>query len=379
MRMQALIRRPKLRRDAVGIMDDKSILKGRAGSGTGAAARPARGYLFLPLVLCFVLFAAAPVLARQEPGVKVAIFPFENLTEDMDARMAVMPALRERLAEMGVELADEKSVNRVLFKRRVRDIAFVSLDVANELWEEMDAGAVLVGCIVNFVSGDSPQIGLVARLVDTRTGQILWAGFASATGLEFTGILGLGEIKTMDRLLPKALDRLLDSFSTEPPPVHRESTYRIAVMPFKNDTEAKDAELKATYMSLVGLFESKVFEPVEFGEVWKAIFQLRVKDRTQMDYQTIEALSRAVKADGILLGAVETYPSSQSLTLAPKVEMNVRLLDAREKRILWYDSLLETGEKSIILFSWQEVETVDETSYQVISKLIKRMENVRWH
>jgi TolB-like protein len=351
-------------------------LKWRLGPGTTARVRPVR--LLSILIPFFLLFFSAPVLAGPEPAVKIVVFPFENLTEEKDAEMMVMPVVREQLEGMAVELADEESVNRVLFRKRFRDIGFVSLDVANELRGEVNAGAVLLGSIVNFISGDSPQIGLVARLIDTRTGQILWADHAAATGTEFTGLLGLGEIKTMERLIPKAVSRLLGSFSTEPPSKQSELTFRIAVMPFRNYSEARGAGMMATYMSLARLHRSQRFEPVEYGEVRKAIVRARIRGKGEMDYKTLEALSKELNVDGILLGTVETYPKMHYGTLPPKVEMTVRLLDAREKRILWYDSLLEVGEKSIILFSWEQVKPADETAYLLVSKIIRNMESVRW-
>jgi hypothetical protein len=149
-------------------------------------------------------------------------------------------------------------------------------------------------------------------------------------------------------------------------------------MPFENNTKAFDADIKATYMCLVELFRSRIFEPLEYGELRKAIVRSRIKKKAELDYDTLEALSKDLNVDGILLGTLDSYPETPSATTPPEVEMAVRLLDAREKRMLWYDSLLEIGKKSIILFSWEQVKPADETEYEVVSKLMKRMENVKW-
>lgn len=356
---------------------------GRASSFRAGAFLPVRrAPLATAWLLSFMLFALllAPGPARAASGgaLDIAVLPFANLSEDMEAQMAVMPAVRDRLAEMGVEVAVEADVERILFRDRVRDTAYVSADVANELGDELGVEAVFLGCIVSFVQEDVPQMGLTARLIDTRSGRILWAGFASVNGTEFAGLLGLGEIKTIDRLIPKAVDRLLDSFSAGPPPVPREQTYKIAVMPFKNNTEAVDADIKATYMSLVGLSRSRMFEPLEHGEIREAMVRSRIGKTGELDYETLEALSKELRVDGILLGTLENYPKTEIATVPPEVEMTVRLLDAREKRLLWYDSLLGTGKKSIILNTWNEVKPADETAFEVISKLMKRMEKLKW-
>ncbi|MGD2079567.1 MAG: DUF799 family lipoprotein [Nitrospirota bacterium] len=348
---------------------------------TSSPFRPALLAAFC-LTLSFVLYthllAPAPASAEPEAAFKIAVFPFDNLSEDVEAQMAVMPVLREQLAEMGLQLADEAEVNRILFRERVRRTSYLSSGLAGELREDLGAEAIFLGCIFDFIQGETPQIGLTARLVETRSGRIIWAGFASAKGTEFAGLLGLGEIKTMDRLVPEAVERLLDSFSSGPPPVPREQTYKIAVMPFKNNTEAVDADIKATYLCLVGLFKSSTFEPLEYGEIREAMVRSRIKERGQLDYETLEALSSELNVDGILLGTLESYPERQIATVPPKVEMTVRLLEAGEKRILWYDSLLGVGEKVIIFNSWDPVKPADETAYKVISKLVKRMENLKW-
>jgi TolB-like protein len=353
----------------------------RAGNGP-LPLRPVRPLASVSLLMLFALFAIllAPVAVSAGPGpaMKIAVFPFGNLSEDMEAQRAVMPAVKDRLAEMGMALADEADVNRILFRDRQRDTSYVSLDVAREFGDELGVEAVFVGCVVSYSEEDSPQIGLTARLIDARTGRILWAGFESTKGTEFAGILGLGEIKTMDRLIPAVVDRLLGSLSSGPPPVQREQTYRIAVVPFKNNTEAVNAGTGVTYLALVGLFRSKLFEPLEYGEIREAMVRSRIPIKGELDYKTLELLSGELNADGVLLGTLESYPERRRAALPPEVEMTVRLLDAREKRMLWYDSLLMVGKKRIILNSWDQIWPADETAYQVISKLMKRMENLKW-
>jgi TolB-like protein len=334
--------------------------------------------LLMFFAFCASLLVPVAVSAGTGPGMKIAVFPFGNLSEDMEAPRAVMPAVKDRLAEMGMILADEADVDRILFRDRQRDTSYVSADVAREFGDELGVKAVFVGCVVSYTEEDSPQIGLTARLIDTRTGRILWAGFNSAKGTEFAGLLRLGEIKTMDRLIPEVVDRLLGSLSPGPPPVHREQTYKIAVMPFKNNSEAVNAGTGVTYISLVGLFRSKLFEPLEYGEVREAMVRSRIAIKGELDYKTLELLSGELNSDGFLLGTLESYPERQRATTPPEVEMTVRLLDAREKRMLWYDSLLMVGKKRIILNSWDRIWPADETAYQVISKLMKRMENLKW-
>ncbi|MEJ2314178.1 MAG: isocitrate/isopropylmalate family dehydrogenase, partial [Nitrospirota bacterium] len=227
---------------------------------------------------------------------KIAVFPFGNLSEDMEAPRAVMPAVKDRLAEMGMILADEADVDRILFRDRQRDTSYVSADVAREFGDELGVKAVFVGCVVSYTEEDSPQIGLTARLIDTRTGRILWAGFNSAKGTEFAGLLRLGEIKTMDRLIPEVVDRLLGSLSPGPPPVHREQTYKIAVMPGDGTGPEVTAEAVKILKTAAEKFDFKV-DLTEFdfgGERYK-------RTGETLPDSGVEELR---KFDAILLGAI---------------------------------------------------------------------------
>ncbi|GAB4388395.1 MAG: hypothetical protein Kow0025_07410 [Thermodesulfovibrionales bacterium] len=334
------------------------------------------GSLLVLPVLGLMLFLAAPGFGAAVPSSKIALLPFENLTDDRDAEGMVMPAVKERLNREGVELVDEDSLNRVLFRERVRATAYISRDMARKLGEELGARAVLLGCIVRFEPGENPSIGLASRLIDTSTGKIIWADYASASGVEFAGILGLWEIKTMEKLIPRAADRLLDSFSLEPPE-RKEPPYRIAVMPLKNNSGTREAGTATTFMFVSELFKSRRFEAVEYGDVRRAILRLRTVRKGELDLKTLGELSRTLEVDGVLVGTVERYAGTEYGT-ASGVEMIVRLLDAKEQRILWYDSLQQSGEKSIIVFSWETVRPVDETALRAVAELIERMEKIAW-
>ena len=150
-------------------------------------------------------------------------------------------------------------------------------NLCGKLGEELNVKTVFIGSINSFYSGENPRIGFSARLVDSLTGDILWADHASATGDDFTGILGLGTITTIDALAVKVIGKLLSSLSITLPNKEIESTYRIAVMPFQNNSRMKDAGISVTYMFIVELFKNRRFIPIEYGEVRRLVVDLRVR------------------------------------------------------------------------------------------------------
>ncbi|MBI5055088.1 MAG: hypothetical protein HZB61_00530 [Nitrospirae bacterium] len=336
--------------------------------------------------------AAAPVVISQKEGrklspeekayagtkKKIALLPFENFTDSKDALSQVTPLLKSRLEKKGLGIVDEDNLNKLLCNERVRATGHISRELAQKIEKELSANAIMAGAIISYSSGENPQISLLARLIDPFTGLIIWANYASVTGDDFTTILGLGRISSIEDLTSRAVDILLTSFNTSPPQKDPESLYRIAVMPFQNKSKYKSAGVIATYMFLVELFKNEIFEPVEYGDVKKIVVELKIRDKSEIDYKTMEALSKRSGAGGILLGTVEQFSESTDASSPPKVTMTARLLDARKNKILWYNTQQSNGENDIIAFEWAEKKPVDRVAYKAVSELVKKMRTAKW-
>jgi TolB-like protein len=334
---------------------------------------------FLLFILCFLIFAISSGYAAQShQKMDIAIFPFANFSEDKNAVTFVVPLLRDRLEAKGFGVLDDDSLNRFLLKNRVRSVGYISTDMARKLGEELNVKAVLVGSINSFYTGKNPQIGFSARLIDTSDGTIIWANHAAATGEDFVGILGLGRVKTMDRLASRVLNELLDSFDITPPYKERESTYRIVVMPFHNESKTKDAGMIATYMFIIELFKSKVFEPLSYGDVRNLVVNLRFRGRGEIDYKYMNKISESSGVDGILVGTVELYKENEG-TAPPEAVISARLINARTDRILWYDSYQYKGDEGIFILDWGRIRSAENVAYKVVSELVKDMDEVKWH
>lgn len=310
---------------------------------------------------------------------RIALFPFENFSDDKDALKQVIPVLRSRLEKEGLEILDDESLNRFLIKERIRYSGYISKDVARKIESELNVKAILTGSVNSFSAAGNPIVGLSARLIDSSSGQILWANHASASGEDFTTILGMGKIGAVGKLIPKVADRLLATFNTEPPRKEVESTYRIAVMPFQNKGKAKGAGMVAAYMALAELFKHRRFMPVEYGDIRKSVVDLRIRRKGELDYRNIDELSKSLEVDGFLVGAVEDYSDKLDTGSPPEVVISIRLIDAHKKRILWYDSCQMNGDDGIFILDWGRLRTVDEVASRVISTLIKKMERAKWY
>lgn len=334
------------------------------------------------LLALFVLCQCVPYSrgrkAQQSPGVKIVLFPFENISEERNALMQVMPILRERLEGMGFEVVDQAALNRFLLKERIRSTAYVMRETAHKVGEELGAKAILLGSISTFSSEREPQVGLLARLVDTSSGSVLWANHASATGDDFTTFLGLGTIRSVGRLTSVMVDKLLATLTIAPPYREPESIYKIAVMPFQNRSRRTYAGMIVTYIFMVELFKSQNFEIVEYGEVRRLVVESRIRHKGELDYGNIQALGEALGVDGILVGAVEQYTEGTG-TSPPEVAIHARLLETNNNYVVWSGQHSLNGDDHIIIFELGKIRSADKLAREVISRLVGKMERVKWH
>lgn len=336
---------------------------------------------FATCAICLLLFVFCPLLLVDSDAAqdtKIALFPFENLTDDGTALSQIMPVVKSQLEKKGMEILDNDSLDKFLLKERVRSTGYVSKDIARKMGNELHVKAIVVGSVTSFYPIKNPQVGLLARLIDVSDGSILWANQAAATGEDFTGIFGLGTIESMDKLIPVVVNRLLSSFSIALPQKEKELTHRIAVMLFQNKSKQQDAGSIVTYMFLVELFKSKGFEPVEYGEIRRLIVDLRIRERGELDYKNIKALADALDVDGILVGTVELYSNGLDTSTPPEVAISARLINTRKNRILWSDSIQVNGNEDVIALDWGRIRAVDSVADKAVKKLIQRMEKAKW-
>ncbi len=338
------------------------------------------GCLFALFVISFCCGCSSPQVrpVNSDRVETIAILPFANFSDDNEALAVVIPALKGRIGTKRVYLASDEDVDRLLIAERVRYSGYVPRDLAVKMRSTLQVTAVLTGAVVAFSSEGNPRLGVLARLIDTADGRILWAGYASATGDDFTSVLGLGRISTIDELLPRVLEKLLATFGTEPPLIEKEATYSIAVLPFLNRAEQEGAGLIVTYLYIAELVKDPLFIPYEFGDVRKTIVDLRVRSRGEVDFATLSSLGDTLRVDFVLVGTVEVYPKNISATVPPEVEISSRLINVRKKRIVWSGSSQMNGDESIIAFEWGKIRAPEGVAPKIVSHMIERMNKAEW-
>lgn len=183
-----------------------------AGAGSGQAARVANGGGIGPLL------ALSPI---QPDGLKVAIFPVQNLSGMPAPVQEISRELMFEAERTGIQLVDSAVLEAFFERHWVRQLGYIDGQTALLLKRETGADVVLLSNIEMHRDEDIPRFALIARLVELdELPRIIWMESAALTGDQNPGFLNLGVITDAKVLRGKVLERIcssLQEFSIEPP------------------------------------------------------------------------------------------------------------------------------------------------------------------
>jgi TolB-like protein len=274
---------------------------------------------------------------------------------------------------------DEDDLTSFVCNERVRFAGYVTRELSDKIRKKFNVSAILTGAIISFSTEEIPEFGILARIIDTSDGTILWADYSAATGDDFIAILELGRLKSVFSLIPKVIDMLFASFKAEELGREIKPLHRIAVMPFKNNSDFNNAGIIATYMFMIEILKGRQFMPIEYGATRDTIIKLGIRRKGDIGYENIGELSKELKARGILIGVVDNYSDGTASSRAPNVGITARLVDGGNNKILWYNSYQLSGDEHVIALDWGRIRSVHSVAYKAISALVKEMSKKKWH
>ncbi len=112
-------------------------------------------------------------------------------------------------------MVDPGEVHHALQRLGLAPYGGIDLDALHHVGETTGVDAVILGRVQEYNEGlrpgasTSPSIALDARMLDTKTGKILWMGYHAARGEDSQIVLEFGKIKSMVPLAIKAIAELV--------------------------------------------------------------------------------------------------------------------------------------------------------------------------
>lgn len=148
----------------------------------------------------------------------------------------------------------------------------------------------------------------------------------------------------------------------------------IAILPFNNYSGQEDAGKQVSNMFLVELLKKPYFELIEPGEIDKVMREERIRSSEQIDFATAKIFKEKLKADYILIGAVNEYSYlTKSIREIPLVSFSVRLLDTESGQIIWAASHSRKGDDVELIFGWRLVKSLSKLAQISVSQVAEQI------
>ncbi|MBZ0154868.1 MAG: hypothetical protein K8I29_01465 [Alphaproteobacteria bacterium] len=354
---------------------------------------------------CTTLEGDKGALYQPAGGMRIAVLPVENLTGKAAPLKEIRKVLMEELRARGIPLLDETVLENFLAQRRIRHMGGLDPIAASAFEQEVGVDAVLVTSLEWYDEYAPPKISLFSRLISTGDNpSVLWMTGLGAAGDARQGLLGLGLIEDPQRLqshavrsLVVSLERFLaggkartgrDGREDAPSPAGKENTggeraaygtgrfrpkisyysplprsgrkYSIAVIPFSNESERKNAGEIMMLHFVRHLRSVRSFEVIEPGVVRQKLINMRVVMTAGLSLADSEVIFDLLGADLILAGKCTEYQDYAGSSGAPRVKYSVLLIEKQSLKTIGAFHSYNDGDEGVFLFDWKKVRTAHE-------------------
>jgi hypothetical protein len=327
---------------------------------------------YLALLVAVASLAAAPAAAAHGPV--IALLAVENAAGDGEATRHAGEALAGELGAW-TEVVAAGATRDALRRLRVRSADDASPAVLADLAADLGADWLVSLTVHDAERRDVPRLTLSARAYLGGNGEIFWAGFTSVSGLDGRTVLGLGAVTDLEKLIPRAVGRLVrDLESATPAPAARGSLGTLALVPFAGDTTQRATAHGVTLTEAARAAAFRRGVPLTSPNCDRqALRRVRSTRRGAVDATMRQALVEECGADSILTGSVTAYDiGGAELEPEPRVSLDLRLLDARTGRILWLGAAQRRGWDHPGLFRLGRIYSRGALAQQLMDRLTRQ-------
>jgi curli biogenesis system outer membrane secretion channel CsgG len=184
--------------------------------------------IFLASTMIFLIGACGPkpdVYFKKQisfkPSRTLAILPFNNYSGKEDAGKQVSNMfLVELLKKPYFSVVEPGEVDRFLRDQRIRSSEQIDYATAKLFKDSLAADYILIGAVNEYSyltrgEREVPLVGFSVRLLDTNTGQIVWAANHSRKGDDREYLFGWGLVKSLTRLAQITVSQITRRIAVE--------------------------------------------------------------------------------------------------------------------------------------------------------------------
>lgn len=150
----------------------------------------------------------------------LALLPFDNLSGESGASKQVYDIFLVEFLKVGrFSVVDPGEVERILADERIRFTAELSREQITKVGNEVGATILVQGVILEYgirqIHGfnmvEVPYLSIMVKMVDTKTGEILWASSYSRNGNDTEKVFGIGRVTSLNRLAELMAAEMVES------------------------------------------------------------------------------------------------------------------------------------------------------------------------
>ncbi len=149
---------------------------------------------------------------------KIAVFSFHNNTMIAEASKIVTGAFVANLLKMKkFKVEFPGNIKSFLVSERIIVRTSVDLNTVKLMGKRLGVDAVIIGLIEEFVGIEEKQRGVIpvvsisSRMVDVRTGKILWMAQHRRTGNDYIDVLDFGKVRSVGELTKKVVLEMIET------------------------------------------------------------------------------------------------------------------------------------------------------------------------
>ena len=147
---------------------------------------------------------------------KIAILPLENYTSDEHAGGKIRSLLNIDLLSRNIDIIEPGEVIIVLRELRIRSVSSITVKDIKKMGKILKVDALMMGSVGTFqvsqgISASYPEVSISLRLLDSKTGNIVWSIWDTTGGADFWTRHFGAEGATLDETAKKVIKETIDT------------------------------------------------------------------------------------------------------------------------------------------------------------------------
>ncbi|HHN65961.1 MAG TPA: hypothetical protein ENK09_11420 [Nitrospirae bacterium] len=149
---------------------------------------------------------------------------------------------------------------------------------------------------------------------------------------------------------------------------------RVAVLPFENLSDDKNAAEIVRQLVISELLASGLVEVVYSGDVMAALKRLNIKETTSLSTRQLRAIGKDLNVQAVIVGTVEKYGEVRMGTIsAPEVTITLMMAETEAGSIIWSVTKTRGGAGFMARHFGARPETLSETTLRVVRDAVQTL------